>query len=363
MRRRPAVVLGASGLVGQRMQQRLVNHPWFELTAIGGSAASAGKSLEEIPWRLEQERPPLPQVQVLEVLGESFVEELQALGIEVAFSCLPSDVANQIEPVLVNCGIAVFSNASSFRRELGIPLVIPDINPEHMSEFNSSKGMHACATNCTLVPMAVPIAALRQWDVTKVSMRSEQALSGAGWKLLEDEDARNGYPNPEIPGEAEKVVQEFLHVMGEGGEDGVVPATIEVDVKCQRIGRRDGHQVFVEVEFKQPITQQEIILALKNHDWSQQLKLCPSTPLRPIHLVDEIDVDNHLWSDGIQFSSRPLPSQSLKTGMAVVVGNVQVKGQHNLVFSAYSHNTIRGASGGTLLLAEQALIEDRIPER
>ena len=232
-----------------------------------------------------------------------------------------------------------------------------------MSEFNSSKGMHACATNCTLVPMAVPIAALRQWDVIKVSMRSEQALSGAGWKLLEDEDARNGSPNPEIPGEAEKVVQEFLHVMGEGGEDGVVPATIEVDVKCQRIGRRDGHQDFVEVEFKQPITQQEIILALKNHDWSQQLKLCPSTPLRPIHLVDEIDVDNHLWSDGVQFSSRPLPSQSLKTGMAVVVGNVQVKGQHNLVFSAYSHNTIRGASGGTLLLAEQALIEDRIPER
>ncbi|RJU91937.1 MAG: aspartate-semialdehyde dehydrogenase, partial [Candidatus Poseidoniales archaeon] len=168
MRRRPAVVLGASGLVGQRMQQRLVNHPWFELTAIGGSAASAGKSLEEIPWRLEQERPPLPQVQVLEVLGESFVKELQTLGIEVAFSCLPSDVANQIEPVLVNCGIAVFSNASSFRRELGIPLVIPDINPEHMSEFNSSKGMHACATNCTLVPMAVPIAALRQWDVIKV---------------------------------------------------------------------------------------------------------------------------------------------------------------------------------------------------
>ena len=362
MRRIPAAVLGASGLVGQRMQQRLVNHPWFELCAVGGSTSSAGRMLSEIPWRLEQERPSRPEIEVLGILADSFIDELQKLGIEIAFSCLPNEIAQHIEPQLVNNGIAVFSNASAFRGLNGIPLVIPDINPEHMENFDSEKGRHACGTNCTLVPMAVPIAALRPWGVVHVNMRSEQALSGAGWKLLDDEEANNGKVNPEIPGEAEKIVEEFLHVMGDVSPEGIQPASIGVEVKCERVGRRDGHQVYVDVKFEQPIEREEILQALKNHDWKQELKLCPSTPLRPIHLVDNIDTDGHLWSDGIQFSTNPLPSQSLKTGMAIVVGNVEVTGKHSLSFSAYSHNTIRGASGVTLLLAEQALVEDRIPE-
>jgi len=136
MRRRPAAVLGASGLVGQRMQQRLVNHPWFELCAVGGSTSSAGRMLSEIPWRLEQERPSLPEIEVLGILADSFIDELQKLGIEIAFSCLPNEIAQHIEPQLVNNGIAVFSNASAFRGLNGIPLVIPDINPEHMENFD-----------------------------------------------------------------------------------------------------------------------------------------------------------------------------------------------------------------------------------
>ena len=124
MRRRPSIVLGASGLVGQRMQQRLTNHPWFELKAIGGRTERSQQSLEEIPWRLEQQRPDFQKIPILDTSSESFLDELRKLNIEVAFSCLPSDAAESIEAILAQAGIAVFSNASFHRRKPGIPLVL-----------------------------------------------------------------------------------------------------------------------------------------------------------------------------------------------------------------------------------------------
>ena len=108
MRRRPTIVLGASGLVGQRMQQRLTSHPWFELKAIGGRTERSQQPLDEIPWRLEQQRPNFPKLPILDTSSESFLDELKKLNIEVAFSCLPSDAAEKIETILAQAGIAVF---------------------------------------------------------------------------------------------------------------------------------------------------------------------------------------------------------------------------------------------------------------
>lgn len=361
MRRRPTIVLGASGLVGQRMQQRLFNHPWFELTAIGGRAERTHQTLDEIPWRLEQQRPNLPIVPILDTSSESFLDELTKLNIEVAFSCLPSDAAEHIESTLAQAGIAVFSNASFHRRKHGIPLVIPDVNEEHFTEFSTTKGPHACGTNCTLIPMASPLSALRQFEVTKVKMRSEQALSGAGWRLLFDEKAVRGEVNPDIPGEAEKVHDEFLHVFGTHKNSEIHPADIEVEVKCERVARKDGHQVFVEATFTKPLSYEKVISAFQSQQFSENVSQCPSAPYHPLHIVKDIDVKNHLWSDGENFSEHPKPSENLQTGMAVVVGNVEIHSQYTLSFSAYSHNTIRGAAGGTMLLAELAVVEGRIP--
>lgn len=360
MRRRPAIVLGASGLVGQRMQQRLSNHPWFELKAVGGRPGSSQKAFEEIPWRLEQERPALPSVPILDLSSESFLEEILNLGIEVAFSCLPSEVAESIEEPLAKMGIAVFSNASFNRRKKAIPLVIPEINSGHLSDFSTSKGPIACGTNCTLIPMATPLAALRDFEINTVQMRSEQALSGAGWRLLFDKSVDEGNLDSSIPGEAEKVAEEFLHVFGTLQDSIVQPAEYELDVKCERVTRRDGHQVFVEATFIQPLSLEKVMDAFNSFQFSETTSTCPSAPIRPLHIVEQIDVNHHLWSDGETFSNHPLPSKNLQTGMAVVIGDVKLVDEYTLRFSAYSHNTIRGAAGGTLLLAEQAVVEGRI---
>ena len=359
MRRRPTVILGASGLVGQRMQQRLHNHPWFELKAVSGSASTAGTLLSQVPWRLEEPRPDLPELLVADALSPSFVQDMLDVGIEVAFSCLPSDVAAQIEYLLTQAGIAVFSNASHHRAEDGIPLVIPDINHEQLSTFGTSKGYHACGTNCTLIPLAVPLAALREFGIKKVAMRSEQALSGADWRLLFNQEVNAGHVNPEIPGEAEKVREELLHVFGTMAQEQIIPADFDVNISCQRVARTDGHQVFVEVELSEAVTIETVTQSFHSHDWDGITKSCPSAPLHPLHVVEHIDVSKHLWSNGVQFASSPDPSLDLKTGMAVVVGDIELVQTNTLTFSGYSHNTVRGAAGGTLLLAELALIEGR----
>ena len=361
MRRRPTVVLGASGLVGQRMQQRLCNHPWFELKAVGGRHENAGKLLEQIPWKLEQVRPTLPSVPIFDLSSDSFIENMLELDIEVAFSCLPSDVAERIESKLAQAGIAVFSNASFNRGKEGIPLVIPEINAEHCSAFSTSEGPIMCGTNCTLIPMAVPLAALRTFEIQTVRMRSEQALSGAGWQLLFDDDANKRILDSEIPGEAEKVAEELLHVFGTQDGTSVVPAKIELDIKCQRVARRDGHQVFVETTFTHPISLESVLQAFTLHQFPKSVMRCPSAPAHPLHIVEHVDVEHHLWSNGTTFADQPRPSEDLRTGMSITVGDLKIIDKYTLSFSAYSHNTIRGAAGGTMLLAEQAVVEGHIP--
>ena len=361
MRRRPTVVLGASGLVGQRMQQRLCNHPWFELKAVGGRQENAGRLLEQIPWRLDQLRPNLPSVPIFDLSSDSFIQDMLQLGIEVAFSCLPSDVAERVETELARAGIAVFSNASFHRGKDGIPLVIPEINAEHSSAFSTNKGPIMCGTNCTLIPLAVPLAALRTFQIQTVRMRSKQALSGAGWQLLFDEDANKGILDSEIPGEAEKVAEELLHVFGTLDGTTVVPAQMELDIECQRVVRRDGHQVFVKATFAQPLSLEFVLQAFTSHQFPKAMMQCPSAPTHPLHIVEHIDVEQHLWSNGTAFTNQPRPSEDLQTGMAIIVGDVKLIDEYTVSFSAYSHNTIRGAAGGTMLLAEQAVVEGHIP--
>jgi aspartate-semialdehyde dehydrogenase len=384
MQHHNAAVLGASGLVAQRMQQRLAHHPWFRLTAVVGSKRTAGRALSSIEWNLSEERPELPDLTVLDAQQSDLLAHLQSLDISVVFSCLPASVADPLELILSSTDIAVFSNASAFRRAAGIPLVIPDVNPSHMELFRSANHALACATNCTLIPLAVPTAALNHaFGVRSVRMNSEQALSGAGYELVLSQDALQGKHSSEIDGEAEKTAAELLHVLGdliqaEQHQPSKTPsshskmstphthvraADVAVEVACQRVTRIDGHQIFAQITLKQPTTLDAVMACFLNQSFDEHIKACPSAPLQSIHLVDSIDTGDHLWSDGVSFERNPDPSVNLRAGMAVVVGSVKMINPTTVGFSAYSHNTIRGAAGGTMLLAEQAYIEQRLPKQ
>ena len=347
MSRHKCLILGASGLVGQSLQQRLANHPMFEIGAVAGSNATSGNELDSIPWRLEEGRPSLPNLTILNANSTKLSDECHKLGIKFAFSGLPSSVAKDVEKRLTESGIMVFSNASSYRRKNGIPMIIPEINPHHFSN-----SMHYCATNCTLIPLAIPVSAISKFSAIKsVKMRSEQALSGAGWELLFDEQALAGKVNPHIENEAEKTASELLYVMGDLSLEQVTIADFNTDIKCQRVARKDGHQVFVEVEIEHEITLNNFIDEINSITTFNEL---PSGPLKAVHIVDEIDPKLHLWTDGYDFESDPNPIINLKTGMAIVVGNITIDGT-KISFSAYSHNTVRGAAGGLVYLAEFVL--------
>lgn len=339
MPRKAVAVLSASGLVGQRFQQRLCEHPWFEFVAVAGSPMSEGRKLSEIPWRLDEVRPKLPELTVLGL--NSLVDELLKLKVEIVFSALPSEIAFDVEPMIAAAGISVLSNASAYRCITGVPLVIADLNPHHLTHWKKSAlGPIACSTNCTVIPIVLPLKPL--WDMVgfnQISIRTEQALSGGGWKLLSSGITDD---NCEIPGEAEKIEQELLHLLGRVSIEGVSPTTIGIDVDCERVSERDGHLVHVKVELNREASLSEIKEWMAAwSDRPQHLKL-PSAPDSPVIIIDSLPSrGGHLMAGG----------EGLKSGMSVVVGNLKMD-KATLSFSALSHNTIRGAAGGCILLAE-----------
>lgn len=345
IKRIPVAVLGSSGLVAQRLQQRLANHPWFELVAVAGSAGRVGQSLESIDWRLDDGAPVLPAITVGALDDEQAVAQLAQDGVKIAFSALPADVAEDVEPLWAASGIAVYSNASAFRRMAGVPLVVPEVNPQDLVFSADAKGRIACATNCTLLPLLLPLSAISaNFGLTSWSMHSEQALSGGGYGLI-DHVAKSGDCPSEIPGEAEKTEAEFRHILGWKG-----PA----DLICKRVDRHDGHLVHVEAVLEQTASPQSIIEALNT--WSSQHTPhhLPSAPARSLMTVDDLNVALHLFADGEGFPSTCNPAVDLKAGMAIVVGNIETDGLH-VRFQALSHNTLRGAAGGTVYLAELAV--------
>ena len=318
MGRYTVAILGASGLVAQRLQELLQEHPFFEVVAIAGSPKNVGLMFEELEWRLDS---PRPDYDIL-VCSMSDIPD-----VDIAFSALPSNVAEIVEPSLVARGIHVFSNASAFRRVAGIPLVIPEINPEAMKVYDG----HACATNCTVIPVVMPIKGLMPLGIKSVTIQTRQALSGAGWRLLFDKDALAGDVNPFIPGEEEKLVAELKHLLD---------IEIPVLASCNRVPHRDGHFVSCGVEISRSTTIEEVTQMMS----LPRLNL-PSSPREVNMLIDESpNREDHLWAGD---------------GMTTTVGNIRV--EDNIIrFDALSHNTVRGAAGGVILLAEFAVQESYI---
>ena len=344
MSRVHVAILGASGLVAQRMQQRLAMHPWFELVAVAGQ--SQGTNLADIEWHLGEARPELldsSEIKIIDINDENLARELKNRNVIAVFSALPSEPASRIEAELVSAGLHVFSNASAFRMHPDVPLIVADVNPEAL-HAPSGQALHACATNCTLVPILHPLSVLSQhYTITKVVARSEQALSGAGWKLLHNQEMKMQAIDHEIPGEAEKIVEEIERILN---------LNADWDVQTKRVNERDGHIVHVEVHVDDVPAFDTVLSLLQSRGQTHAL------PSQPIHRMECIQSEprreEHLWNGQ---SMTPLdPSMDLKAGMTTTV---QLKSVENgvITFTGLSHNTIRGAAGGVVLLAELAYLK------
>ena len=329
-----ASVLGATGAVGQRFIEQLWDHPWFELTSLAASERSAGKKYSDAArWRLEHELP--PQVAEMGVVAVD-PKEVEA---DVVFSALPADEAKKVEADFARAGFAVASNASAYRFEPDVPLMIPECNPEHLGliEVQQKKrgwdGYIVTNPNCTTIMFALTLKPLMPMDIKRVIIASMQAVSGAGYEGVPSM-AILGNIIPFISGEEEKVEKEAQKILGTFDGDKIVDAPFDVSASCHRVPVMDGHTEALWVEMASKPTPAEVREAFLKFD--PGLSDLPTEPKKPLIVRDEPD--------------RPQPrlDRNAGKGMAVSVGRIR----EGIRYIVMGHNTVRGAAGASVLNAE-----------
>jgi aspartate-semialdehyde dehydrogenase len=333
-------VLGATGMVGQRFASLLENHPWFELRWLGASDKSTGKKYHEAcNWRL---RKPMP-----DYARDLMVHECKpGRAPQLIFSSLDSKVAGEVEKDFALAGHVIVSNSSNYRMEQDVPLLIPEVNPDHLALVRTQrkerrwKGMIVTNPNCTTVGLAMSLAPLeRAFGLKKVLMTSMQAVSGAGYPGVPTLDIL-GNVIPYIKGEEEKVECETQKLLGLLKDGRVVPGDFIVSAQCNRVLVEDGHTETISVSLKNQATLKDLIDAWRKFRSLPQERELPSAPKHPIIVREEHD--------------RPQPKLDVTAehGMATVVGRLRPCPVLEYKFVALSHNTIRGAAGAALLNAE-----------
>jgi aspartate-semialdehyde dehydrogenase len=347
----PVAVLGATGAVGQRFVQLLDRHPWFEVVALTGSDRTVGRPYgEACHWILPEPMPGWARpLQVLPTLPVP-------LDAPLAFSALPPAIALQAEPAYAQAGSVVCSNASAFRAEPDVPLLLPEVNPEHTALVHRQRrergfrGFIVTNPNCTGTGMTIALKALQDaFGVKRVFAVSLQALSGAGYPGVPSLDILNNII-PFISGEEEKVEQEPRKMLGTFRQDGIVPADLTISAQTNRVAVADGHTVCLSVELSAPPQDfGEIASALASYTAPPASRDLPSAPRPVIRVMEEPD--------------RPQPRLDVNTGggMTTVVGRLRPDPLFHLRMVVLSHNTIRGAAGASIynaeLLVKQGLIE------
>lgn len=336
----PVAVLGATGAVGQRFVQLLADHPWFEIAALASSERSAGRPFSEVSnWVIPGDPPPW--------VGKMVVRPLEPdLPARIVFSALPGSVAHEIEPAFARAGYAVCSNASAYREEPGIPLLIPEINADHVSMIERQRaerdwpGLLVTSPNCTVTGMVMPLKPLDDaFGLRKVFATSMQAISGAGYPGVASLDIL-GNVVPYIGSEEEKIEQEARLLLGRMIDGQRVEADVVVSAQANRVPVLDGHTVCLSLGFKESPTPEAAIAALADFCGPEVVRQLPSAPKRPIVVRSEPD--------------RPQPrrDRDAEGGMAITVGRVRPCPLLDLRLVSVSHNTLRGAASGSILNAE-----------
>jgi aspartate-semialdehyde dehydrogenase len=337
----PVGILGATGTVGQRFIQLLERHPWFEVAWLAASDRSAGKKYSEAAkWHLNT---PVPE----KVAGMT-VNAATPDGStpKLVFAALDSTAAKEIEPRFAAAGHAVVSNSSSFRMQADVPLVIPEVNGDHIpllktqQWYKDSGGFIVTNPNCSAIGLVMALAPLhRKFGIEKVFVATMQAISGAGYPGVASLDIL-GNVIPYIASEEEKMEAESRKLLGSLNGAGVVPAQVTLSAHCNRVAVEDGHTESVSIKLQRPAQAQEILSAWQEFQCLPQKLKLPNAPEQPVIYDPAPD--------------RPQPRLDINrgSGMAAVVGRLRPCNIFDWKFTVLSHNTIRGAAGAAVLNGE-----------
>ncbi len=346
----PVGVLGATGAVGQRLVSLLEGHPQFVLAEVAASERSAGKSyLEATRWILPGDVPEEARGLVVKPVDADFSSPVLLSGLDAA-------VADSVEPLEAGKGRLVVSNTKSFRMRSDVPLVIPEVNADHLAlleeqPWRASGGGIVTNPNCSVVGLAMALAPLhRAFGVEAVCVTTMQALSGAGYPGVPSLDAE-GNVVPFIDGEEEKIEREPKKILGRLEKTRVVDADFAVSVSVNRVPVRDGHTESVFLKLKSRASLADLKHALETFSGEPQRLRLASAPERPIAVREERD--------------RPQPARDVEAGkgMTVTVGRLRVDPVYDVRFTLLVHNTIRGAAGAALLNAELLAATGRLSVR
>jgi aspartate-semialdehyde dehydrogenase len=337
-------VLGGTGMVGQHFIRFLQGHPWFKLAWLGASDRSAGKKLKDATaWRLDGE---MPDAAAAIVVSDSKPGNAPRL----VFSAMDASVATEIEREFAQAGHVVVSNSRNHRMEPDIPLLVPEINPGHLSLLRAQqgkrgwRGMIVTNPNCSTIVLSLALAPLAQFGIERVIVATLQAVSGAGYPGVPSVDILANVI-PYVGGEEEKIEQETQKILGGVSNGEAVPLNARVSAHCHRVAVADGHTVATSVEFSSKPDAQDIQRALKHFRGVPQDRNLPSAPAQPIIYMPQQD--------------RPQPRRDVcrENGMSVFVGRVRDCTVLHAKFVACGHNTIRGAAGAAVLNAELMVSE------
>lgn len=363
----PVGLLGATGMVGQHFVSLLRDHPWFRLTWLGASERSAGRSYREaVRW----------------VVGGKVPDEVAELPVHLAepssrcprlvFSAMDARAAGEVERSFARAGHTVVSNSRNHRMDPDVPLVIPEVNPEHLGLIDvqrrsrspsvelgpsgrSGEGISVAGRgwsgaivtnpNCSTITLALALAPLRHFDIRQVSVATLQAVSGAGYPGVPSVDVL-GNVIPFIGGEEEKMAAETLKILGGmSGEGQVTPLGAVVSAHCNRVPVLDGHLVCASVELGARPSPEDVRDAMASFRGRPQELSLPTAPRHPVHLTEAFD------------GPQPRRDVHAEGGMAIVVGRVRACTLFSVKFVALGHNTVRGAAGASVLNAELMLAE------
>lgn len=350
MRQYRVGIIGATGMVGQRFASLLENHPWFKVTALAASSRSAGKTYKDVVGERWAMATPIPasmeNMVILDALKD--VDKVTAL-VDFVFCAvdMKKDETRALEEMYAKAECPVMSNNSAHRSTPDVPMIIPEINWEHADiipaqrkRLGTKKGFIAVKSNCSLQSYVPAVNAMMDLGVTKVLACTYQAISGAGktfktWPEMVDNVI------PYIGGEEEKSEQEPMKIWGHIEGDKIVSASSpSITSQCIRVPVTDGHTAAVFVSFEKKADMEEIIAKWENYQGKPQELNLPSAPKQFIHYFRE--------NDRPQIKSE----RNLEGGMAVSVGRLRPDTQYDVKFVSMSHNTLRGAAGGAVLMAE-----------
>ena len=343
-------ILGATGMVGQRFIQLLENHPWFQVTWLAASDRSSGKSYgAAVRWKLDT---PIPAAIAAMPVSPATPENAP----KIVFAALDADIAREMEPRFAAAGCAVISNSSAFRMQADVPLVIPEVNAEHLAMISRQNwngadekrnGYVVTNPNCSAIGLVLALKPLAErFGLRAVFVTTMQAVSGAGYPGVPSLDIL-GNVVPFIRNEEEKLVEETARLLGRLQNDRVVPLNVRMAAHCNRVAVEDGHTESVSIELDKKPTREEILAAWHEFQPLRGLDL-PTAPEQPVEF--------HAGED------RPQPrlDRMRGRGMTATVGRLRPCTLLDWKFTVLSHNTIRGAAGAALLNAELLESQDKL---